>query len=188
MINKETAIYPYWFSFHNKKWVLLWESSKGQDKFKTLSDGSLFISNSIEDTKKRLESKDISVCWSENSTMDFDLFWAELYNLQYDRPSGIKTCKILLEGWNFIEDLINTFNLIESKSELTSEKLNNVYDKLFFGNNLKSVTPKNKSYSPLWTKKEISCLLNSMEKVWYDLSRYTMNWGLSQPEFPLSRE
>lgn len=188
MINKKTEIYPYWFSFHNKKWILLWEPSKNQDKFKTLSDGSLFISRSIEETKKRLEHEDIYIYWSESSTMDFDLFWSELRNLQCDKPSETKTCEIILNGWNFIEDLINTFNLKESKSELMSEKINNIYNKLFFGNNLKSVALENELYNPLWTKDEINCLLNSMEKVWYNLSKYTMNWGLSQPGFPLSRE
>jgi len=171
--------YPYWFVFHNKKCILLWESGKDQNKFKTLPDGSLFMEDSIEKAKQRLEDDNDSVHWLECSLMNFDLFWSELHNLKRNRESDVKICKIILNGWNFIEDLINTFNLCESKSKLKSEMLDKIYDKLFFGNNLDAITPKNKPYNPLWTKEEIGCLLDSMEKVWHDLSIYTMNWGLT---------
>jgi hypothetical protein len=116
--------------------------------------------------KKMLRSDAAKVRWSEYSEMDFDRFWKALRNLKTDRASSTITCTILLEGWNFIEDMGRTFGLKKDLKRLHSRLLNKAYDKLFYGCNLPAVTPGDKSYSPLWSHEEILSMRAELSEIW----------------------
>jgi len=62
--------------------------------------------------------------------------------------------KNILEIWNLFTDISESIDL-DFKGDHKSHLTNKIYDKIFYGNNLPSVTPEGKSYSPIWNKFEI---------------------------------
>lgn len=160
------AIYPYGYVYMKQKTILLWETSADQDTFMLDSDGHLIQSRSINGLKKKLLEKKINVLWNEYSEISFDKFWTALSNLRENRASSKKTCKNLLDGWNFIEIMGLTFKLSSEMKKLKSKTLSKAYEKLFYGNNLPAVTPEGKSYSPLWTKREMKALRKDLKNIW----------------------
>ena len=129
--------------------------------------GVVYSSLAVQSAMKRtLKSDAAKVRWSEYSEMDFDRFWKALRNLKTGRASSIITCTILLDGWNFIEDMGRTFNLKKDLKRLHSRLLDKAYEKLFCGCNLPAVTPEGKSYSPLWSHEEILSMRAEFREIW----------------------
>jgi hypothetical protein len=116
--------------------------------------------------KTKIKTDRAKVHWAEYSEIDFDKFWLLLKNLKVKRASSIKTCSVLLDGWNFIEDMGRTFNLKKNMKKLRSRLLNKAYKKLFYGCNLQSVTLEGKSYNPLWKQEEISAMHTELRAIW----------------------
>jgi len=116
--------------------------------------------------KRKLRTETAKVHWSEYSEINFDKFWTALKNIRTERASSIKTCSVLLNGWNFLEDMGRTFDLKKDIKKLRSKLLNKTYEKLFYGCNLPSVTPEGKSYSPLWLKEEIASMRAEFRAIW----------------------
>jgi len=67
-------------------------------------------------------------------------------------------CKLFLDAWNLFVDIA----ISSSKGTETFRALNGsndiIYKKLFYGNNLPSVTPPDCTYVPEWTTEEVSTL------------------------------
>lgn len=158
-------MYPYAYIFKGKKTILIWQTN-GRDTFMTESDNRLLQSSTVNNLKKILKSKATKVHWSDYVEIDFDKFWTALRNLRSKKASSSKTCKDILAGWNFIEDMGRTFNLKKEMMQLRSRLLDKAYDKLFWGCNLPSVTPEGKSYSPLWSTAEINSLRVELRTAW----------------------
>jgi len=145
---------------------LIWKSGTNEDTFKVDKNGTLISSSTINALKRILDYDSENIYWSDYAEINFDKFWIALENLRINRASDIKTCKILLDGWNFIEDMGRTFKLSEEMKRLKSHILCNAYDKIFWGNNLPAVTPEGNYYSPLWSTEEISSLRNEFKYIW----------------------
>ncbi len=158
-------MYPYTYIYERKKTILIWQTN-GRDTFRKVSDKRLLQSQTVTNMKKLLRTEAIQVHWSEHAVIDFDKFWTALKNLRSNRASSRRTCSLLLEGWNFIEDMGRTFNLKKDMKRLRSQLLHKAYDKIFWGCNLPSVTPERKSYSPLWIEAEIKSMRTELRTVW----------------------
>jgi hypothetical protein len=64
-------------------------------------------------------------------------------------------CRLLLAIWNLAGDVARSVN---EPFEDRGEVLDDVYNKLFFGNNLPSMTPAGEQYHPEWTEEELRLL------------------------------
>ena len=64
-------------------------------------------------------------------------------------------CEFLLDTWNLLTDIAATLQtrLIEPTGSLA------VYDKLFWGCNLPSMTPPGRHYEPIWSPEEVGTLV-----------------------------
>jgi len=165
--HEDIEMYPYAYIFENKRTILIWQISKAfPDSFKLGPKGSLISAETEQELKIKLGVEYEKVKWSDGSEIDFDKFWASLRNLRVGRASSPKTCSLLLDGWNFLEDLAQTFKLDQDLEGLRSPLLNKVYDKLLYGSNLPSITPEGKSYSPLWLEDEIYALRKGLKRIW----------------------
>ena len=68
-------------------------------------------------------------------------------------------CEQLLSAWNLFTDIANSTGE-KGLSFGRLDKLNNeIYDKLFWGNNLPAVTPEGEKFSPKWKLEEIEELV-----------------------------
>lgn len=174
-MNNSRAIemYPYTYVNRGKKTVLIWQTNElSGDSFKVDENEKLLFAKSKQEYLKILGDDFDKVHWSEGAEIDFDKFWISLNNLRVERASSSKTCDRLLNGWNFIEDMLKTFNLKSDFDQLKTPMLNKAYKKLFSGNNLPAVTPEDKTYSPVWTKKEIKNIRSAFRSVWRSLKRH----------------
>lgn len=165
---KTVEMYPWSYVFNGKVTVLIWQVTDKNygDNFKLDSKKNLIESPSVDQMKKRLGKEAEKVIWEDESSINFDKFWVALRNLRVGRGSSIKTCDILLNGWNFIEDMLTTFNYEDEKKKLRVPILQKTYDKVFYGNNLPSVTPEGVSYEPLWLREEIVSMRKAFRSAW----------------------
>jgi hypothetical protein len=169
---KSYAMYPYCYIYRKKKTFLLWHTSAyKRDGFEVDSNNCLISGKSERELRASLGIESNRVKWSEGAVIDLDRFWSALRHLRVGRPSSTRTCKILLEGWNFIEDLSRSVGLARCTKRLRSPLLNQIYKKLFYGNNLPAITPDGKSYSPLWLRVEISAIRNDVNSILEVLSK-----------------
>jgi hypothetical protein len=161
-------IYPYSCIYKKHRKFLAWEGREvGGDVFrKDINDGCLLVCASISDLKEKLGEECEPKFCEEVSEISFDEFWVSVKNLRTGRASSIKTYKILLDGWNFIEDLIRTVGQESDLLRLRCPVLDKLYEKLFWGNNLPAVTPEGASYSPIWMQEEIIIFRREIRKVW----------------------
>lgn len=169
-------LYPYYFIYNKKKCLLFWVDNLG-GRFKLQSNSDLYMSCSKAKVIFELEDEEILICWEDDTSINFDKFWFELNNLDINKVSSVESCKILLDGWNFLEDMLRTFSLEKELIHLKSETLNKVYDKLFFGNNLEAIKKNNSDYNPMWEENELKEFKSIFWEIWQTLSVYTYKWG-----------
>lgn len=168
--SKETQFYPYRCLYKGTEKLLIWKSLfEGDDSFLLDNGNNLVISTSKDALRKKVGNIYHQINWPEEGFIDFDKFWIALRNLRPNKASSNKTCNVLLEGWNFIEDLGKSLGHYKTLEILKTAMLNKCYDKLFYGNNLPSITPENKSYNPLWSKEEIQSIRNAFKIIWREL-------------------
>jgi len=159
-------IYLYSYIFNSEKRNLLWKECDSGDFFICNEDGSLTTYNSTDDLIKINNIDHNLIHTTEQSEINFDLFWKCIYNLRKNRSPSNNTCTIIINGWNFIEDILKTFNITEYIFMLKSQSLNLIYDKFFHGMNIPPTTPDNNIYYPLFTSDEIHELRNVMKEIW----------------------
>ncbi|WP_146106452.1 hypothetical protein [Desulfobulbus oralis] len=170
-MNKKDAVfyemYPYGYCFKGNLTILIWITNDNErDSFLLDKDKQLVTSSNIEGFSKILGTDFNKVHWNEGSYIDFDKFLISLKTLKVDKSSSKSTCIRLLNGWNFIEDILHTFNMVDEIKKLKTPTLNKVYEKIFHGNNLQSITPEGKSYNPLWTRSEIKEVRGTFLEIW----------------------
>jgi len=173
-------MYPYAYFYQKRKTILVWQTN-GEDTFRLDSDNRLISAQTVGELKRILGKDADRVEWSEGAEISFDKFRTALKNLRHGRASSRKTCSLLLDGWNFLEDMARTFRLDKETEGLRTPILNKAYDKLLHGNNLPSVTPEGCSYHPLWTSEEISALRSSFRDMF---SLLIKNGVFKEPSFP----
>ena len=70
-----------------------------------------------------------------------------------DHPTAAAIdCNNFLNAWNLLGDLHLGASSIFSGADRRGTP---IYDKLFFGNNLPSITPAGQSYAPVWSDEEV---------------------------------
>jgi hypothetical protein len=75
-----------------------------------------------------------------------------------DRPDRAAVdCAAFLNAWNLIGDLLGSPDPSRLYAHVDAH-LTDVYDKLFWGNNLPSVTPQGKQFDPVWSEGEVTAL------------------------------
>ncbi|MFH7024651.1 MAG: hypothetical protein ACHBN1_04430 [Heteroscytonema crispum UTEX LB 1556] len=65
-------------------------------------------------------------------------------------------CIVFLNTWNLFIDVASSVRNLTFDPD--HKKTNKIYDKLFWGNNLPSVTPPGKHYEPIWTDDEVKLM------------------------------
>ena len=67
-------------------------------------------------------------------------------------------CEEALCAWNLFSDVAASFQKRGFAFENRDAQFPAIYKKLFYGNNLPSITPEGKQYIPEWSQEEISSL------------------------------
>jgi hypothetical protein len=73
--------------------------------------------------------------------------------------SGAVDCEVFLGAWNLFDDVSRSVgSTFDPDHNLTRD----IYEKLFRGNNLPSVSPEGKSYHPTWTESELQIMRETL--------------------------
>ena len=89
------------------------------------------------------------------------------------RRSALRVdCVRFLAAWNMINDVLASRGGSPRFSKLDS-RMNKTYDKLFYGNNLPSVAPQGKRYTPQWSRQEVGSLAQLLRVGIHELRRAT---------------
>ena len=88
-------------------------------------------------------------------SMDEAKLWLQKRKSEFD-------CEYLLSFWNIISDLAYSVGEI-FYGDQDKDILIKIYDKLFYGNNLPSITPEDKKYFPEWEVDEIKEIAKVIE-------------------------
>lgn len=67
-------------------------------------------------------------------------------------------CSELLSAWNLFGDIERSLHPVSCVFAGKNAKLDSLYDKLFWGNNLPAMTPEGKRFDPVWSSAELSSL------------------------------
>lgn len=75
-----------------------------------------------------------------------------------DDPRMPVNCNEVLAAWNLFSDVARSVHERGSGFESLDSRFPAVYEKLFWGNNLPSMTPSDRRYTPEWSPEEVAAL------------------------------
>ena len=148
---EERKFYICWVKLNRRNIYLIWYSDEldgiilgADNKLLTFPNQNLLRAFAkkhkivLENQEPTLHNLNIIQNWLQNPTWKVD-------------------CFEFLLAWNFFTDVSTSLDA-KFKGNRKSMIRNMVYDKLFFGNNLPSITPVGKTYFPKWSVVEIAVL------------------------------
>jgi len=130
-----------------------------RDGFVRCPNGRLLAAESIEDLKAAAVGMGLLLVPDDVVEYDFDRLreWCR-------RPTteGVE-CSEFLNAWNFFDDLAGLHDHPGTAYAQLSRSAGECYDKLFWGNNLPSVTPPGEQFTPSWSADEVERIRQVME-------------------------
>lgn len=133
------------FLYKQEKYYFLWKTDE-KDEFLTKKRKIIFWKN-IENVKKFVQRNHLVFAHREEIVYNIDLCESWCYS-----SSKIVDCNMVLDLWNIFFDLHNS---ISEDFIGATEEFDEIYDKLFYGNNLSTINVTNKKYIPTFTDHEI---------------------------------
>lgn len=159
--------YPCTVTIKQKNQIWVWYTNQDEEDLFLLDLlGKLVVARTEDELNLIFKHSNKTLMWDEASSFDLDLFWKTLKAMRPGESTPTETNALLLDGWNFIEDLCRTFGLSELVNSLNTTVIKKAYSKLFYGNNIEAITPPNREYNPIWTEDEIVALNCMMTKIW----------------------
>ena len=146
----DNAYYNLWFRLDARDAYLIWFTGE-PDGVLVDANGKAICFLSNEDLLRYASSLNLSVRTEESKLHDLD-FVASWLAAKEDETVN---CKIFLATWNLFDDISRS---VSGNFDANRKKTNKIYEKLFWGNNIPVVTPEGKSYTPLWTKRELKTI------------------------------
>ncbi len=148
-------------------YLLLWQDGgDAPDEYIVSPEANLtLLTKTLDELLSKARKLGLKVADQEPTTIDLDRLFRVLAALRPNRRSSERTCQLLLDGWNTIEDMARSVG-VPLPETIDPESLRMAYDKLFYGNNLPSVTPERASYNPLFSSQERKEMRNYLRRLW----------------------
>ncbi len=152
----EREYYIYWYRLDNKDGYLIWFTTDENDGLVIDETGLIPNFNNMDDLKRFAINLQISVDIENPNLIDFDFVknWLNLPNIIIDDYNPF------LEAWNLSDDISISTN---GNFDLDKDLTNSIYNKIFWGCNLPSMTPEGESFTPTWTKKELKIIRETLK-------------------------
>jgi hypothetical protein len=144
--------YPVWFRLHGVDCGLIWQTDDGTQTSYEDTDTVLVLDRRVataltaEALAELAARHGLAIEDDEDEPLDFD----GLDHL-LELPASEEICSQLLNAWNLYGDIARS---LEATLHDDGEKAQQCYDKLFYGNNLPSITPAGERYRPHLTDVE----------------------------------
>lgn len=151
--------YPHWIQFQGQGLGLVWQTDDEAGDEDTdgvlVHNGQIVWARTQEDFPELARQHNLTLDPGNEEFQNLDGI-EDLLQL----PASDDTCAQLLNAWNLLGDIACSVNASLDDRGPETDKC---YDKLFYGNNLPSITPPGEHYSPLFDDHEqrvISEILN----------------------------
>lgn len=157
-------------------YLLLWQDGgDAPDKYIANPETKQFLlAGTLGELSGKARELGIQVADQEPTPVDLDKVFRVLAALRPNRRSSLRTCQLLLDGWNTLEDMAHSVDVPLPKASVDEpESLRMAYEKLFYGNNLPSVTPEEESYNPLFSSEERREMRNYLRRLWQAIIKGT---------------
>lgn len=123
------------------------------------------VARSMQELARTADINGLSINKKQAQVIDFQAVRAILASLRPGRPLSERSARVLLDAWNALDDLENSLGECFVSSEKSqTEEIKSAYDKLFYGNNLPSVTPEGAAFHPLLSDHERAALRTLLRK------------------------
>jgi len=147
------AYFPLLYRWRGEERLLLWQSGN-IDSVTVSSEGYVQSFAGLADLNRFAHACALQIEQEEPKLHNLDSVLAWVRGKEPDVG-----CDETLNAWNLFRDIAN---YVESSFKESFEKLDSdmseVYNKIFWGNNLPSVTPPGKRFVPTWSAEEIDAL------------------------------
>ena len=150
----ERRYYPLWFRLNQQDGYFLWFSDEPDGVFLT-DDNRIVVSQNRASLKAYTAQLGLPLEPEDPLLHDLDTVQTWLLN---QNASAIH-CRDFLAAWNLFDDIRASVQHITDVGSNSAE-IEDIYDKLFFGNNLPAITPEGKTYIPEWTSEEVTLLVD----------------------------
>jgi hypothetical protein len=129
---------------------LIWSSNDDSDGVIVEGDGSVAAFGSRADLRAYAERLGLALEPDESGEFDFDSVESWLGN----PVRGAIDCELFLNAWNLIDDVASSTGHLDFG--WFSRGAGEVYDMLFWGNNLPVVTPPGEQFVPAWSQGQVA--------------------------------
>ena len=146
-----TKYYQYGLCLDAREAYLIWIGDDDQDSVMTNKNGKVVCYLNSVTLLKDANKSGLVIEPEPSMLLDLDRLstWLQMKNVQ------VVDCEMLLNAWNLFQDVATSINVaFDTDRKIT----NKIYEKLFFGNNLPTITPKGKKYQPTWTMQELKVI------------------------------
>jgi hypothetical protein len=137
---------------------VLWYQDE-RDGFVRDPDGQLLAARSLEALASAASELGLSLVQDGPSLYDFDKLREWCVRTE---AAGVD-CAAFLNAWNFFDDLARLHEDRQWDYAKLSQRASQTYDKLFWGNNLPSVTPPGERFTASWSAEELEEIRLVME-------------------------
>jgi hypothetical protein len=143
--------YPHWIQFHGQRLGLVWQTDdeagdEGDTDGVLVHRGRIVCARTQEDLSELARQHNLTLEAGSEEPQNLDGIEALL-----QLPASDDTCAQLLNAWNLLGDIARSVNASLDDRGPEADKC---YDKLFYGNNLPSITPPGEHYSPYFDDHE----------------------------------
>ena len=141
--------YAVCLRWSNEERFIVWYSDE-KDGVLLLTPSTLALFASRPDVERYASAHDIDLDPQASTLYDLDRLTEWL-----SAPTLTPDCSFLLDAWNMLADIAGSLQTALAEPAEAQA----IYDKLFWGCNLPSVTPPGKHYDPIWSQEEITTVV-----------------------------
>ncbi|MCG2620734.1 hypothetical protein LVY72_02275 [Arthrobacter sp. I2-34] len=143
--------YPLWIRFQGRRLALVWQIGDGEGPVDQ-KDAVVVEQGTVASAGTAAELQALGLRLGISLEDDDDDLW-ELDGLEdlLELPPSEEICTRLLNAWNLYDDVARS---VDCSLDDRSAIARTCYDKLFFGNNLDSITPAGTQFRPAFNDAE----------------------------------
>ncbi len=163
--------YPLYYRLNRKKRWLIWISNETDS---VVIDRRGFVPTFPNRTflRRYATVNNLRLEWTEKAVL-CDLDWVVSWS---KAPSMHVDCRKALDAWNLFHDVVTSIPKDEAVFRRLDSRFPSTYDKLFWGSNLPTVTPRGKKYIPEWSQQELGSLARVLRAGLKVFVSSTQNW------------
>jgi hypothetical protein len=169
------AYFPLLYKIQGQRRFLIWVGDE-KDSIVVDADGLIPTFDNAFSLRQYAELKEYNLETEEPRLHDLD--WVQSWCAGENTPIDYSEA---LNAWNLFADVAASVQVAGHDFCVADNSASSTYRKLFWGNNLPSVTPKGESYVPEWAVKELESL-RTVLSLGLDLFRKcTVPWAGNRP-------